>query len=108
MNRTQLVRYLAVAATLLCVITSTGLAQQSGKKQFAFRGKVERIDTANKALIVNGEKVEGWMGAMTMAYHVDKPEALNKVKVGDTITAKVYDGDYMTLYDIQVVPPAKK
>jgi len=33
---------------------------------------------------VNGEKLEGWMDAMTMSYPVDKPDVLKKVKVGDT------------------------
>ena len=35
-------------------------------------------------------------------------EGLNvrgKVKAGDQITAKVYDGDFKTLHDVQVVPP---
>ena len=58
-------------------------------------------------LTVNHGKVEGNMDAMTMPYKVDKPDILKKVKVGDRITATVYDGDF-TLYDIQVVPPQDK
>jgi len=44
-------------------------------------------------------------GAMTMSYAVDKEDVLKKVKAGDQITAKVYDGDFKTLHDVQVVPP---
>jgi Cu/Ag efflux protein CusF len=81
---------------------------------------VEKVDLTNKTFTVNGEKVEGWMDAMTMSYVPDKEDVLKKVKVGDQITAKVYDGDFRTLHDIQVVaakaeekktetkPPAKK
>jgi formylmethanofuran dehydrogenase subunit C len=54
-------------------------------------------------LMVNGENVEGWMSAMTMQYSADKPDVYDKVKVGDQITAKVYDGDFATLHDVQVV-----
>ena len=45
---------------------------------------------------------------MTMSYSVDKEDVLTKVKAGDTITAKVYDGDVKTLYDVQVVAAEKK
>jgi hypothetical protein len=51
------------------------------------------------------------MDAMSMNYVPDKEDVLKKVKVGDQITAKVYDGDFRTLYDIQVVaakPPETK
>jgi Cu/Ag efflux protein CusF len=51
---------------------------------------------------VNGEKVEGWMDAMTMLYKVSNPEVLTKLKAGDQITAKVYEGDASTLYDVQL------
>jgi Cu/Ag efflux protein CusF len=44
------------------------------------------------------------MDAMTMNYVPDKEDVLKKVKVGDEITAKVYDGDFRTLHDVQVVP----
>ena len=83
-------------------------AQPKGKKQFTFRGKVEKIDNTTKRLTIAGEKVEGWMDAMTMGYAVDKPdEVLKTVKVGDQITATVYDGDYV-LYAVKVAPPGKK
>jgi Cu/Ag efflux protein CusF len=58
-------------------------------------------------LTVNHGKVEGYMDAMTMPYKVDKPDILKSVKIGDTIKATVYDGDY-TLYDVTVVPPEQK
>src|SRR5579872_1159379 len=80
-------------------------AQSSAKKEYQFRGKVEQVDTKAQTLRVNGEKVEGWMDAMTMLYKVSNPEVLKTIKVGDQIVAKVYEGDASTLYDVQVVPP---
>jgi hypothetical protein len=40
---------------------------------------------------------------MTMSYAPDKEDVLKKVKVGDQITAKVYDDDFKVLHDVQVV-----
>jgi len=99
----QRVRLVITVLLILCV--STAFAQQDGKKEHTFRGKVEQVDAKSKMLTVNGEKVDGWMGAMTMSYAVDKEEVLGKVKAGDQITAKVYDGDFKTLHDVQVIPP---
>jgi Cu/Ag efflux protein CusF len=59
-------------------------------------------------MAVNGENVQGWMPAMTMTYGVDKEDVVTHVKVGDQITAKVYEGDFKTLYDVKVVPPKDK
>jgi Cu/Ag efflux protein CusF len=77
------------------------------KGAHVFNGKVEKIDVANKRLTVNGENVEGWMSAMTMDYTPDNPSVLDTVKVGDQITAQVFDGDFSTLHDVKVVAPAK-
>ena len=75
---------------------------QVQKVPHQFKGKVEAVDAPGKKLTVNGENVEGWMGAMTMMYTPDKDDVLTKVKPGDEITATVFDGDFQTLYDVQV------
>lgn len=90
---------LAVAAALLLALVCFG---QSGKKQYMFHGKVESVDKGAHSMRVDGEKVEGWMNAMTMDYKVDNPSVLSKVKPGDRIMATVYDGDY-TLHDVKVM-----
>ncbi len=73
-----------------------------GKKALRFHGKVEAVDKSAKSLKVNGEKTEGWMDAMTMAYKVDNPAILKKVKPGDQIMATVYEGD-MTLHNVRIM-----
>lgn len=102
------VRFIMAVVVMLAVSLSAVHAQQAGKKEHPFRGKVEKVDAKAKVLTVNGESVEGWMGAMTMNYAVDKPDVIAKIKVGDQITAKVYDGDFKILHDVQVVPPKDK
>jgi Cu/Ag efflux protein CusF len=102
---------LALVLASALVFTMGVQAQQSkgGKagKEHAFHGKVEKVDLKAKLLTVNFEKVEGWMDGMTMPFNVDNPEVLTKIKAGDQITAKVYDGDY-TLHNVQVVPKENK
>lgn len=71
----------------------------TAKKPLAFHGKVEAV--SSDGLTVNGEKVDGWMDAMTMKYKVDDPKVLKTVKVGDQITATVYEGD-LSLHKVQV------
>jgi len=95
-------RRLITVAMMLCLFALGSYAQQ--KKEHVFKGKVEKIDPNAKTFTVNGENVEGWMPSMTMVYVPDKEEVLKQVKVGDQITAKVYDGDFRTLHDVRVVP----
>ena len=89
---------LALAIASLAV-TQEAVAQ---KQPLIFRGKVEQVNAAAKRITVNGENVEGWMAAMTMAYPVANAEVLATLKPGDRITAKVYQGD-MSLHDVEVV-----
>ena len=109
MSKKRYVRIVALSAAMTVLFLSAALAQNSnaGKKSFTFKGKVEKVDVAAKKVMVNGEKVEGWMDSMSMLYAVDKEDVLKKLKVGDQITAKVYEGDFMVLHDVQVVPAAK-
>src|SRR5260370_42220142 len=111
MNRRQNVRCFVLAVTMLCLVLPAANGQQSGKagkKEYAFRGKVEKVDGNAKSVAVNNEAIPGWMNSMTMTYTVDKTDVLKNLKPGDQITAKVYEGDFKTLYEVKVVPPAKK
>jgi Cu/Ag efflux protein CusF len=105
------VRFVVLTAVTFGLLLSCGYGQEKknapagAKKEHVFKGKVEKIDANAKTFTVKGEKVEGWMDAMTMVYVPDKDDVLKKVKVGDEITAKVYDGDFRTLHDVQVAPP---
>jgi ribosomal protein S1 len=97
-------RILAGALALGCLLAVNSFPQDKAKgkaKSHIFHGKVEAI--TDKGLVVNGEKVEGWMDAMTMTYPVDKSDVLKKVKVGDQIMATVYEGD-MTLHNVMAMP----
>ena len=109
MSKKQFARIIALSMAIALLFLSAALAQNSnaGKKSFTFKGKVEKVDVAAKKITVNGEKVEGWMESMTMLYAVDKEDVLKNLKVGDQITAKVYEGDFMVLHDVQVVPETK-
>ena len=77
--------------TAAIALLMIGLAQaQTGH---ALHGTVTSVDIAGKRLTIQNEAIEGWMGAMTMAYAVDNPDVLNVLKPGDRITATVYDND---------------
>jgi protein SCO1/2 len=89
------------AAGLLMATVCLGQVSPS-KKEYTFHGKVEAVNNRAKSLTVNGEKVEGWMGAMTMDYKVDDPSVIEKLRSGDHIIATVYDGDY-TLHKVKVI-----
>jgi Copper binding periplasmic protein CusF len=102
-----------VILALICLSASTRVAAQAGKTpvskkpatgkiEHTFRGTVEKVDPSNGTYTVSGENVPGWMAAMTMNYHLEKPANVT-VQVGDHITAKVYDGDFTTLHDVRIV-----
>src|SRR5436190_1707679 len=96
-----------VASALLILPFAPLLHAQGKKKSYTFRGKVESMNAAAKSVTVDGDKVEGWMEAMTMNYKVDNADIFKTVKVGDMIEATVYDDD-ITLYKVHVVAPGKK
>jgi Cu/Ag efflux protein CusF len=69
-----------------------------------FRGSVQAVDTSARTVTVLNDNVEGWMTPMTMTYHVSNEAVLDTLKIGDEIAARVYDGDFKTLYDVEVMP----
>ena len=73
--------------------------------EYAFAGTVEGVSVDARTVTVMNDDVPGWMGPMSMAYSVDRPEALSTLTVGDRIRATVRPGDFSTLYGVEVVPP---
>ncbi len=92
-------RSVAVLGMALLIAAACFGQSAPAKKALTFHGKVEAV--AADGLTVDGENVEGWMGAMTMKYKVDDPKVLKTLKPGDRITATVYEGDY-SLHKVQV------
>ena len=81
-----------VASAAALFLAAACLGQSApDKKSYTFHGKVEAVNATT--IKVNGEKVEGWMEAMTMDYKVDDSAILKQLKAGDEIMATVYDGD---------------
>jgi len=101
----KILRLLILTLAVAGLFGTSAIAQQAKGKSHTLAGKVEGVQADR--LTVNHGKIEGYMDAMTMPYKVDKPDILKQVKVGDQITATVYDGDY-TLYDVKVVAPQDK
>jgi Cu/Ag efflux protein CusF len=106
MNKQGITRRIFTSAATLAPLAAL-LHAQGAKKSFTFHGKVESIDAPSKSMTVDGDKVEGWMEAMSMKYQVDNADVFKTVKVGDSIEATVYDGDYK-LYKVHVVKPGAK
>jgi Cu/Ag efflux protein CusF len=94
-------RRLVGAAGLALLVAAACLGQAApAKKAFTFHGKVQAVSA--DGLTVDGEKVDGWMDAMTMKYKVDDPKVLKTVKPGDKIKATVYEGEFTSLHKVEV------
>jgi protein SCO1 len=98
---------LVVVLALALLVAAACLGQSApAKKSFHFHGKVESV--SSDGVTVSGDKVEGWMDAMTMKYKVDDPKILKQVKAGDEITATVYEGEFTLLHKVQVAGKSAK
>ena len=95
-----------VVAIAMCASPRFFVHAQQTRQPHTFHGTVKSVDPSARTLVVDGEKVEQWMAAMTMTYRTDTPQILGQLKSGDHITATVYDGDFTTLHGIKVVTPA--
>jgi protein SCO1/2 len=62
---------------------------QSQEKRYHLAGTVVSIDKEQQHLVVNHGDIPGFMSAMTMPYPVADPATLERVSVGDQITADV-------------------
>jgi Cu/Ag efflux protein CusF len=99
MNR-KLAARLAAALVVICSLAAAGFAQANAKKKnYTLHGTIQAVKGSEQKVTVKHDKIEGYMGAMTMDYKVADPEMMKKLKTGDEITATIYEDEY-TLYDI--------
>jgi protein SCO1/2 len=65
-------------------------APDTETREYPIRGQVVSVNPEAKSIILNHEKIEGFMEAMTMPYPVPEDADIQKMKPGDTINAKVF------------------
>lgn len=81
--------------TLICVVFALLLVgcqrnpATQPAKEYQMQGEVVSLDPAAHLATVKAGKIEGWMDAMTMEYPVKDPQEFNKLKVGESIQAKI-------------------
>jgi Cu/Ag efflux protein CusF len=93
---------LAAALILIFSLAAAGFAQANAKKKsYTLHGTIQAVKGSEQKVTVKHDKIEGYMGAMTMDYRVADADTLNKLKTGDEITATLYEDDY-TLYNIHL------
>ncbi|HTU45395.1 MAG TPA: cytochrome c-type biogenesis protein CcmH [Bryobacteraceae bacterium] len=87
------------AAVAIC---AAGLWSCSGnfaavpEKQHMLHGRIIRLDADAHIAVIAGDRIEGWMEAMTMEYPVKDKAELEKLQPGQEVTATVHvrDTDY--------------
>lgn len=62
------------------------------------RGVIVRVDIPSKLAVIDAEKIDGWMEAMTMEYPVHDPKLLEGLAPGDHISATVHVRDDMSYW----------
>ena len=77
--------------TLLAgLVLLAGCAKQAPEKRYTLTGDVIGVDSKTQMATIKGDKIEGWMEAMTMEYPVKDVSEFQKLSVGDRITATVF------------------
>jgi Cu/Ag efflux protein CusF len=62
-------------------------------EKYNLDGVVVSLDPKGHVAKINGQKIEGWMDAMTMDYPVKDPKEFDKLHPGDHIAATVFVQD---------------
>lgn len=78
---------------LLAVVLMAGCLSHPVEKRYTLNGDVLAVNPNTQMATIKGDKIEGWMEAMTMEYPVKDRAELAKLKVGDRITATIFVSD---------------
>lgn len=97
----------ATVVTLFAVVAATGC--RSSTPHVVLHGEVTKKKVEEKAIVVKGDDIPGFMPAMTMQYEVRGSGIPANLQVGDVISADVVfasDGKHYWLENVRVVTPA--
>jgi protein SCO1/2 len=75
---------------VLVLVGLSACKRQPAAKDYVLHGTIVRVDVPGKVAVIDGQKIEGWMDAMTMDYPVHDPAELKGLAAGDKITATVH------------------
>jgi protein SCO1/2 len=83
--------YAALAFLALALLTACHSAPPTAElKQYQLTGKVVSVDKPNLSVVVNGDEIKGFMGAMAMPYKVKNAADLDSLTPGDAISADLF------------------
>jgi protein SCO1/2 len=68
-------------------------AEAQATKRYPLTGRVVSIDKPTQSINVDGDKIPGFMAAMTMPYQVKDASLLDKLTPEDQIKAEIVVGD---------------
>ena len=110
-NRQTRRDWMASVALLAGVATSCARSEHAydygeAKQRYKLHGKILRLRRENRIAVIQHEKIEGWMEAMTMEFPVPSLAEYSKLKEGSVIRSTVNVNDtYFWLTDIVVETP---
>jgi len=102
---------LACAALLGGVCISCARSEHAydygeAKQHYKIHGTILRLRPENRIAVIQHEKIEGWMEAMTMEFPVPSLAEYSKLKEGSVIRATVNVNDtYFWLTEIVIEKP---
>jgi protein SCO1/2 len=81
----------AIFAFIGCLLLSACERQVSApsseSRRYELKGKIVKVEVADKRIVVAHEEIKGFMEAMTMPFAIKDEAALKQVQAGDQITA---------------------
>ena len=68
-------------------------AKKAQEKRYTLTGEVVSVNPDTMMAVIKGDKIEGWMEAMTMDYPVKEKSEIARLSPGDRISATVFVGE---------------
>ena len=82
-------RFLTLALIMAFLAACQKTPPPAPVAEYQMRGEVVSLDPAAQLATIKHEKIEGWMGAMTMEYPVKDKQEFAKLQAGGKIQAKI-------------------